>query len=264
MPSPNYNEYHKSITAELTAIKDRLKTLVTHGMTEGAFKEAILRSVLRKYVPPTLRIGRGFIVTRDGQSTELDLLIVDQSRPILFQDGDLIVVTPDSVRAIVEIKAGPVSASDFRTAVTNLGEAARLCLNATQSKPWLGFYVYAPCLTDERILDMLVVAEAETGHAVNCISLGDNRFFRFWGRGEYDGSEECSFRSYKLVDLSPSYFIGNLIDAISGLSRDTNSYAWFPLPYGKSPHETDGRIIDSNNEARRVQLTLSQELPTDA
>src|SRR4051794_19120511 len=120
MPKPNFLAYHKSITAELTALKDRLGNLVVHGYTTGAFKEAILRSVLRKHLPANLRIGRGFIVTRDSQSTELDLIVVDQSKPVLFEDGDLLVVTPDSVRAVVEVKGTFESEGKLKEALNTL------------------------------------------------------------------------------------------------------------------------------------------------
>lgn len=39
------------------------------------------------------------------QSKQIDLIIYDDASPILFQEGDVVILTPDSVRAIIEIKA---------------------------------------------------------------------------------------------------------------------------------------------------------------
>ena len=101
---PDYTSYHKSLTDELYSIKDRIRNLVKHWPTDGESKEAVLRSLLRKLLPESVIVGRGFIVASDRSSTQIDVLIVDARKPTLFRDGDLLIVTPDAVLGVIEVK----------------------------------------------------------------------------------------------------------------------------------------------------------------
>jgi hypothetical protein len=101
---PDFASYHRSVGDELFATKDRIRNLVRHWPTDGEHTEAALRSVLRRILPPSLVIGRGFVVGPDAASTQADILIVDGAKPTLFRDGDLLIVTPDAVRAVIEVK----------------------------------------------------------------------------------------------------------------------------------------------------------------
>lgn|GEM_PF-6627972 len=58
----NIKAYHESVTDELDAIKNRIRNLVTHWATDGEWKEAALRSVLRRHLPSSVFVGRGFVM----------------------------------------------------------------------------------------------------------------------------------------------------------------------------------------------------------
>lgn len=66
--SPDLEAYHRSIANELQSLKDRVRNLVRHWPTDGEYKEVALRNVLRRHLPETLHVGRGFIVTPDDSS----------------------------------------------------------------------------------------------------------------------------------------------------------------------------------------------------
>ena len=120
--------YHVSLAAEMNAIKDRVRHLIRHWATDGAFKEAALRMVLRRHLPETLQIGTGFIVNNLSEhSTQIDVLIVDRSHPTLFKDGDLLIVTPSAVRAIIEVKTLISGPKAFEDALDKLAECRRIC-----------------------------------------------------------------------------------------------------------------------------------------
>ena len=124
---PNYLEYHKSLTNELHALKDRVRNLAEHWPTDGEYKEAALRTVLRRHLPESLIVGRGFVVTENSGSTQIDLLIVDGNKPTLFRDGDLMFVTPDCVRAVIEVKTTLPSSADVEDCAIKLAEVGNLC-----------------------------------------------------------------------------------------------------------------------------------------
>ena len=99
----NFLNYHKSVTSELAAIKNRIRDLVTHWPTDGEWKEAALRTVLRRHLPVSNQVSRGFIVGRESSSTQIDVFVLKQDKPTLFRDGDLVIVTADVPAAIVEV-----------------------------------------------------------------------------------------------------------------------------------------------------------------
>ena len=105
--------YHKSIAQELEATKDRVRQLIgsTHWETDGEHKEAIIRKVLRNHLPESVRIGKGFVCFESHTSTQIDVLITAVDKPTLFKDGELVLVTPDAVHAVIEVKTAMRSKS---------------------------------------------------------------------------------------------------------------------------------------------------------
>jgi hypothetical protein len=87
---PNIRQYHESVTSELDAVRNRIRNLVTHWLTDGEWKEAALRTVLRRHLPSSVAVGRGFIVGRDHSSTQIDLFVLRPEKPTLFRDGELV------------------------------------------------------------------------------------------------------------------------------------------------------------------------------
>ena len=123
----NLKEYHISITNELNIIKDRVRNLIRdrHWGEDGRHKESALRHVLGRFMPENITIGTGFIVRTQRISTDnhtnckdlssnyevftvpsrqIDVIIFDNSFPVLFQDDDFFIVDERSVKGIIEVK----------------------------------------------------------------------------------------------------------------------------------------------------------------
>jgi hypothetical protein len=246
MPShhrrPDFEAFHRSIAAELSAIKDRLRNLVVHWPTDGAWKEAALRTVLRRHLPEVVVVGTGFIVTAEESSSQIDLMLVDASKPILFRDGDLMVVTPDAVLGIIEVKTAIDSGPEMTAVLAKLSAVKAMCHGyADIRRIWAGLFVFEERTPaqDVRVLSSLYDA-AETHHiAIDAVSVGQSTFVRFWERGSVVDSPCDSevWHSYELPDMAPSYFVGNLVDSISGVDR-SSAFAWFPVLGGKEQNIT--------------------------
>lgn len=246
---PNYISYHRSVTDELHSLKDRIRNLAEHWGTDGEYKEAALRTVLRRHLPQSLIVGRGFIVTSDNNSTQVDLLIVDGNKPTLFRDGDLMLVTPDCVRAVIEVKTSLNSSEEVMNCASKLAQVGELCRRDVGAIPWLGIFSYEGTLqNDALLLDALYDASQSTGIPINCLAYGKDIFVRFWTENEYEHGENrtepigARWRAYSLSNLSSSYFIGNVVDALSNLDKKS-SYAWFPLNEGKKSHIKSERSL---------------------
>lgn len=93
----NIQEYFKSLTEELQSLKNRVRNFIdtNHWLTDGEWKESVIRYFLKRNLPGTVKVGRGFIIDCAKTSHQIDILIYDDSKPVLFRDGDLVFVTPE-------------------------------------------------------------------------------------------------------------------------------------------------------------------------
>ena len=144
---PDLISYHQSVTAELDATKNRIRNLVTHWATDGEWKEAALRTVLRRHLPTGISVGRGFVVGREFTSTQIDVLILKTGKPFLFRDGELSIVTPDVPAAIVEVKTRIEGPARWDDVFEKLAATATACKQVSNNEPWLGVFAYEGDLT---------------------------------------------------------------------------------------------------------------------
>ena len=234
---PDFSSYHLSLSKELFALKDRIRNLARHWQTDGEYKEVALRNLLRRHLPESVIIGRGFIVTPDDSSTQIDILIVSANKPMLFKEGDLLIVTPDAVLGVIEVKTEPRTYHDFEEALIKLSNIEKMCRQATgRDSVWTGLFSFEDHPRQQRtILRALGSAYRETDQKVNCVSCGHNVFIRFWDDGRQVESPVNGpvWHSYALPHVAPSYFIGNLVDSISTVDNNSAGFAWFPVLGGK-------------------------------
>jgi len=140
----DFLEYHKSIAKELNATKDRIRQLIgsQHWQTDGEHKEAVLRKILRNHLPESSRVGRGFVCFRNDTSSQIDILITACDKPALFKDGELVLVTPDAVQAIVEVKTSLNSSSGIHDALIKLSENIQSIRSNCRFGCYAGLFVY--------------------------------------------------------------------------------------------------------------------------
>lgn len=250
--APNYNAFHISVSNELYSVKDRIRNLVSHWPTDGEHKEVALRSVLRRHLPASVIVGRGFIVTADDSSTQIDILIIDSSKPTLFKEGDLLIVTPDAVLAIIEVKTELTTMDKTAEVIEKLSRIEAMCCKATgKDSVWTGLFTYSEenPLSHQSILSAVGAAYVSTRYHINCVSIGRSRFVRYWSQGSAINSNEqgAVWHSYELEGVAPSYFMGNLIDSIYSVDHSTSGFAWFPTLGGKEQHRKYYLSVGRNN-----------------
>lgn len=107
----NTIDFHKTTTKELLAIKDRVRHLINHWGEDGKYQEAVLKSVIERFLPEKYRLTSGFVIKQThtaGEheaSNQIDIIVYNRDYPVLFREGDFAIVTADSVEAIIEVKA---------------------------------------------------------------------------------------------------------------------------------------------------------------
>lgn len=137
-------DYAAMISQEFDAKVDRLSKLIgnAHEPSLGNYKERLIIDYLKRFLPGKYAVGTGFIVfpkkrhlkTNDFDkydefdrldlktldvSQQLDVIIFDNfNHSPLFQDGDFVVLKPESVRAVIEVK-GFLDKADITTTMND-------------------------------------------------------------------------------------------------------------------------------------------------
>ena len=232
----NIEKYFINLTNELSALKDRVRHYIddAHWLSDGEWKESVIRTILRRHLPTNIGVGRGFIVKTEQASTQIDVLLYDKTKPILFQDGDFIIITPDTVRGIIEVKTKIRQKGDLEKALNKLSEINQF-LNPTASYDdtrFLGLFSYEkPPFNLDTILETLQdCVNGQHQRTINCISLGENFFVRYWpkepntpGLNPYN-----RWHSYNLENKAPAYFIHNVVDHLCPQWTSDNINVWYP------------------------------------
>ena len=156
----NIEEYFKNLTSEMTSLKNRVRHYIddAHWLSDGEWKESVIRTILRRHLPNSIGVGRGFIVNIEQASTQIDILLYDKSKPILFQDGDFIIITPDTVKGVIEIKTKFWRKIDFQKALNKLSQISEF-LNPSASYDethFFGLFSYEkPRFNTDKVLEII-------------------------------------------------------------------------------------------------------------
>lgn len=231
-------EFQKSITYELNYTKNRVRNIIgdAHWGEEGRYKEAILKKVIKQFLPKNLEIGTGFIASRyddrgynrDNISNQLDLIVYDNTLPVIFREGDFVVLTETSVRGIIEVKT-TLNNTTLKEAIEKF-ENLRKFHFLIPHKIFTGIFAYD--FLDANVNVPVSEALKQSKGLINHISIGKDIFIRYWKHDSKLVNEvKCKnsfYNVYGLNDLSYSYFISNLLHITA--NNDLHDRHWFSFP----------------------------------
>ncbi len=239
--------HFRSLADELWALKNRVRNFIddAHWLTDGEWKESVLRNILNRHMPANVSIGRGFVVTPNSCSSQIDILIYDSSNPILYKDGDLVFVTADSVKAVIEVKSR-ITDGNLHQALGKLSDNAEFIKSNRivneDDDLFVGLFSYdfdGNRPSTRRILQRLHdTANGRASRVVNHITLGKNLFIRFWHTNpdpnlQQENAPYNRWHSYSFENLASGYFINNAVEyASDNMSVRFNRFVWYP-PQGK-------------------------------
>ena len=236
----NFSAYQQSIGEQLKIEKDRIRNLIgsSHWLTDGEYKESLLKKVLRMFLPELYRVGTGFICYPDikkggDNSSQIDILITSKIFPTLYKSGELHFVTPECVSAIIEVKT-KLTKEQIKKELLKLSDnIEKIRKNLPKDQEcWAGLFIYNKGqLEEKKVLEALKEAsKGELNRVVNCVTVGEHMFFRFW---EDDYPElkikKHVWHSYKIDSFSMAYFIGNIVASLSPVFTNMASNAMFPI-----------------------------------
>lgn len=228
-------EFQKSITNELDIVKNRVRNLIgsSNWAEEGRYKEAILRNVIRRFLPSCLSLGTGFIIRKNNQDTkisrQIDIIVYDNTIPVLFSEGNFVITTYKNVKAIIEVKT-KISNHDLHESINKSKENGKLI----KKEIFNGIFSYE--YNDGIESDSIDNALKNTEGYVNHLSLGKDIFIKFWRNVDrnrlsppINDCEADFYNIYKLEGLSFSYFISNLINMTCDKKIDDRWWFLFPI-----------------------------------
>ena len=157
--------------------------------------------------PKFFKIGRGFVINREEVSKQIDILIYDSSKPILYQDGDLVFVTPDAAKVIIEVKSN-LNYHSFEETIGNICYNAEVVRSYGSNTRYFGLFSYDNEMRDiNRILSIL--QEKVNGNQrriIKHLSLGNSKFIRYWHNNPSDPNTlHQKWHAYNLEDKAPAY-----------------------------------------------------------
>ena len=231
-------EYHKTTSRELLALTNKVRNFVTPRGEDGRYKEAVLKNVIKRFLPGKYEMGTGFVVKQTKNrgehlsSWQLDLIIYDNESPILFKEGDFVILTPDSVRAIIEVKANLLN-QNVADIVRRANENGEFIWSGKEDKKFAFFNGIFSFEGNNNFNISIFIENVRNANAtleedksfkkykVNHISINENWFLKYWP------DDENPHSLYNIEELSFSFFISNLIDILSHKSVRRNNFIWY-------------------------------------
>lgn len=239
--------YQESVLDELRATQNRIRNLIghRHWLTDGEHKEATLRTMLRLRLPESMRVSKGFVCYPHllDSSGQLDILITPRFRPVLYQAGELIFVTANSVEAVAEVKTklstgAENSKGSLRGALRRLADQVATIRQNSERRCWASLFIYERAHIDpESLLEALQdAADHDEKRAIDFVSVGDDLIAHYWhnSRRQVNGLlYGPAWHSYEIQRLAPAYFVSNIVVHVSPGIPDEEILAWFPVEGGK-------------------------------
>jgi hypothetical protein len=114
-------EYYTSFRDELLAKSKRLLSLTRNSKIKGDYHEVIMREFIQKHIPSKYKVGHGLVYDECNErvSRECDVIVYESKHAPLFESQDLVIVNPDKVKFVMEVKS-TLKSSTLKEAIANL------------------------------------------------------------------------------------------------------------------------------------------------
>ncbi|MBY6053432.1 DUF6602 domain-containing protein [Cytobacillus firmus] len=235
----NYEEYHKSISDEFLASKNRVRYFIgnAHWGEDGRYKEVLLMNYLKKVLPSNVSIGTGFVKKGDRITSQIDLIIYNNSIPTLFSEGDFVIALSESVIGIIEVKSN-ISSTNVEEIIEKSNKNGTL-IGENIFNGVFSFDSKFSFSQDRELAESIRTALLTHNGSINHLSFGANNFIKYWATGNPDEEDSIRcFSFYYLQNLSYGYFISNLIETVQIklsnqlISSDLTDFL-YPIENGK-------------------------------
>lgn len=215
--------YATSFAHDLSLQAERIGQLVGHGPTIGGYREELFRSLLQRHLPKRYHAATGFV---DGCPNQIDILIYDQmDYTVFFREGDLVVVPPAAIRALIEVKSN-LTSKELTDALKHLEEARPPRLDGPPV--FTGIFAY-------------------DGASVGTLSSAIKEFHR----QQTDDDSITGKIDFHLIDD-----VGQMVDAVCVLQNSILLSSFSPIALGRGPSLTPSIIRPVSRTGVRFEAAL--------
>jgi len=263
---PNYLEYQKSIAAEFKAYESRVRNLIDNAnwAEEGRYKEIILMNYLKRILPQNVGVGTGFVRSGELITKQIDIMIYENTYPLLFSSGDFIIACGESVLGFIEVKTR-VLPSEIAGYINKANYNESVIRNTVRNPKFIfnGLFAYNMVSKIESYyshlstIDYLKEEDNSFKYSVNHICLGSEYFIKLWGDRLSPNkiTERPRYSFYRMSDrntgLAFAYFFSNLLEDIY-IANNNFMYGvpselrdlLYPITEGKEVHKIKDIDID--------------------
>lgn len=228
----------------MEGLKNRVRNFIDgyNWLTDGEWKESVIRTFLTRNLPDSIKVGRGFVLTNDGPTNQIDILIYKSTSPVFFRDGDLVFLPPEAVLGVIEVKSKLTNVV-FEQAIEKLASIGnKIYKSSSEIEPeevlkqgynnvkfLLGLFAFETEISNDTVLNKIKEVNSSTYQVINLINHGDSNFVKYWDVNPDDIRFKYNkWHSYKLKKMSPGYFIHNVLLYLSPEVISPNEQLWFP------------------------------------
>lgn len=251
---PDYLNYQRSVAAEFKALEKRVRDLIDDANwgEEGRYKEVVLKNYLRRVLPENLSVGTGFVRNGDEITKQIDIIIFDNTYPLLFSEGDFVITTSYNVVGIIEVKSSITPSKLFKIMKNANDNAYKIAKGmGFRYRLFNGIFSYDAGKNIKRYYTALEkcdfsdlldrenqVISPKLYHCVNNMTLGGSFFIKLFSTGG-----DHINATYKLCEMQDnlafSYFISSLQEFISDFSTNeiNEDYSVFSTNEIKQDHQ---------------------------
>lgn len=274
MVRPDFTKFHSTIADELTVKKNRVRNLIggSHWLTDGEYKESILREIIRGRLSDTVVACKGFACLENSSnnnaasqsSGQLDIVLRDSLMGTLMKTEDTVFVLPQAVKGIIEVKTklnNSRKASNKQGllhAIQKLSNDIKFIRENGGRDCLAGLFIYDENTSEEfphRLLKTLqMVCKGDNNRVINYVSYGARWFVRFWTTSEREkgvpySADTQAWHLYKLDKLAQAYFINNFAVSLSPIPIwEQSQSSFFPLDdEGKAYYRSHYITLDNND-----------------
>jgi hypothetical protein len=228
----------RSLADELNAQSNRVRDLIgdRHWSSDGNHKEFLLAESLRRHLPGSHVIAKGFVVhpTRSEIcSREQDLLVMDiTSEAPVFHQGGVAVVFPAAVRAAISVKT-TLAKKEALDSVGVLASARDVAVQAgtDPTRIWCGAFFFR---SNDVVLNRPATAYSYLEDAVretysmdfttrhggpDVIATADDLLFRLYRNDD----ESAKLVGFNCGGLSSAVFVAHLLDHLATMRGSVRS-----------------------------------------
>ena len=226
--------YFESLNDEICSLKNRVRGIIEHNhwLSDGQWRESVIKSILRRQLPGSALIGSGFLLFPDKTiSTQQDIIIYSSDAPVLFRDGETIIIESAFVCGLIEVKS-KLRAFDLEITIKKLSTTIN---NGHNYRLASGIFCYESDINLQKTRESIQDGSGKANeYQIDWICLGEKNLVHWFDlTPEAPKFEYNQFHHYKFSrSLAFGYFLHNFIEHCTNvlisnhvpISRDW----WYP------------------------------------